>query len=161
MFNHDIQLGGLGCQGDQRQLEAENKALVCEIYAAIDAQDYDQVGNMMTEDFRLVYVGMPKPLSKDQTLELIRGFYFAFPDSKHAIETIVADHDVVAASFTYHATHQGVFEGIPPTGNRVEYSGAQIIKIVGGKIAECWALEDNLGLMSQLGMQLTPAEPGT
>jgi hypothetical protein len=30
--------------------------------------------------------------------------------------------------------------------------------IVNGKVKEWWALEDNLGLMTQLGMELKPKE---
>ena len=65
----------------------------------------------------------------------------------------------MAAKFSYAATHQGEFEGIPPTGYQVRYEGAQIIMIVDNKISECWALEDHLGLMMQLGRQLAPLEP--
>lgn len=147
----------LGCQADQRNIETENKELVRQLYAAIDAQDYEEIESLLTEDFKLIYVGMPDPLSRDMTLDLIRGFYSAFPDYTHTIEELVAENDLVAAKFSYNATHQGEFEGLPPTGNRVRYAGAQIIRIVDGKIDECWALEDNLGLMMQLGMQLAPS----
>ncbi|MCP4572794.1 MAG: ester cyclase [bacterium] len=147
----------LGCLADQRNTESENKELVRQLYAAIDVQDYGEIESLLTEDFNLMYVGMPEPLSRGMTLDLIRGFYSAFPDYTHTIEELVAEDNLVAAKFSYNATHQGDFEGIPPTGNEVRYAGAQIIRIVDGKIDECWALEDNLGLMMQLGMQLAPS----
>ena len=62
---------------------------------------------------------------------------------------------------TYNATHQGEFEGIPGTGNRISYARAQIVTIADGMIKEVWVLEDMLGSMSQLGMQSVPAEGKT
>lgn len=149
----------LGCQTDLRDSETANKALVRQLYAAIDAQDYVEIESLLTADFQLMYAGMPEPFSRDETLALIRDFYSAFPDYTHTIEEIVAENDLVAAKFSYNATHQGEFEGIPPTGYQVRYEGAQIIVIVDNKISECWALEDHLGLMMQLGRQLAPLEP--
>jgi predicted ester cyclase len=89
---------------------------------------------------------------------MIRAWYSAFPDYVHVVETMVAEGDRVAVRLTYNATHQGEFEGIPATGNRISYAGAQIVTIADGMMKEMWVLEDMLGLMSQLGMQLVPAE---
>ena len=41
--------------------------------------------------------------------------------------------------------------GIPPTGNRVNFTGVTIYRIEGGKIAAWWGVSDQLGLMQQLG----------
>jgi predicted ester cyclase len=74
------------------------------------------------------------------------------------IEELVAEGDLVVARLSYRGTHESEFEGIPATGNTVTYSGMQFFRIVDGVIKEWWLVEDNLGFMSQLGMQLTPVE---
>jgi len=51
-----------------------------------------------------------------------------------------------------HGQHTGNFRGIPPTGRQVRISGINVLRIVGGKIVEAWAISDNLGLMQQLGV---------
>jgi predicted ester cyclase len=50
--------------------------------------------------------------------------------------------------------------GIPPTGNRVNFTGISIYRIEGGKIAESWSVSDLLGMMQQLGAigELGPAQ---
>jgi predicted ester cyclase len=48
--------------------------------------------------------------------------------------------------------------GIPATGNQVHMAALHIGKIVNGKIKEWLAVEDYLGLMQQLGMELKPKE---
>jgi predicted ester cyclase len=47
-------------------------------------------------------------------------------------------------------------EGIPPTGKTVTMSMFTIFRLVDGKIAEEWEIFDELGLMTQLGMELKP-----
>jgi len=158
-----ILLAACGRNGDSVDLsesKEENKVLVQQMFAAIDAQDFDQLRQIFSKDFKLHYVGETEPINRESTFELIRGFYGAFPDYVHVIEEMVAESDQVAVKLTYRATHQAEFEGIPPTGNPISYAGAQVVTIVDGMVTEVWALEDILGLMSQLGMQLTPGKPG-
>jgi len=40
---------------------------------------------------------------------------------------------------------------IPPTGKEVEFTGISVYRIEAGKIAEEWTVEDELGLMRQIG----------
>lgn len=156
-----LALFSLGCQRPSSDAQATNKELVRQLYAAIDAQDFDRLAELMSDDFVLHYEGIPEPLGRDATFELIREFYAAFPDYTHVVEEMIAEGDRVAVRLTYNATHQGEFEGVAPTGRRVSYAGMQVITVVDGVVKEVWALEDNLSFMSQLGMRLTPAEPGT
>jgi predicted ester cyclase len=46
---------------------------------------------------------------------------------------------------------------IPPTGREVESTGISVYRIKGNRIAEAWTVEDELGLMRQIG---AVAEPG-
>ena len=48
-------------------------------------------------------------------------------------------------------THQGAFQGIPPTGNEVSWDGISILRIPEGKVAERWFQSDVMGLRRQLG----------
>ncbi|UCC71937.1 MAG: ester cyclase [Gemmatimonadota bacterium] len=156
-----LAVGCLACQPPSADVGAANKEVVRAMYAAIDAQDYDRLDQLVAEDFALHYVGVLEPLGKEAAFELIRTFYGAFPDYEHVVHEMIAEGDRVAVKLTYTGTQQGEFEGIAPTGNRISYEGAQIVTVADGAIKELWALEDMLGSMSQLGMQLVPAEQGT
>ena len=76
----------------------------------------------------------------------------AFPDTHVRIEDQVAEGDLVATRYVYSGTQEGELEGIPPTGNRVEFSGIIIDRFSGGKLAESWDNYDALGVMQQLGV---------
>lgn len=80
----------------------------------------------------------------------------AFPDLNFKIEDHIAEGDRVVTRWTAHGTHQGEFQGIPPTGKQIRLSGIDIDRIAGGKIVECWMSLDELGLLQQLGVVPTP-----
>src|SRR5215212_10002910 len=74
-----------------------------------------------------------------------------FPDVANTIEDIIAEGDKVVARWRSRATHQGEYMGIPPSGKEVEFTGISVYRIEAGKIAESWNVEDQLGLMQQIG----------
>jgi steroid delta-isomerase-like uncharacterized protein len=75
-----------------------------------------------------------------------------FPDLRFTIEDQVAEGDQVVTRWSACGTHKGTFQGIPATGRQVRLVGADIDRIVGGKVIECWVHMDELGLMRQLGV---------
>jgi steroid delta-isomerase-like uncharacterized protein len=82
----------------------------------------------------------------------------AFPDTHVRIEEQVAEGDLVATRYVFSGTQEGELEGIPPTGNRVEFSGISIDRISGGKLAETWDNYDAMGMMQQLGVIPSPEQ---
>lgn len=84
-------------------------------------------------------------------------FRRGFPDVVSTIEDLVAEGDRVAARWRARATHLEEYVGVPPTGKEVEFTGISVYRIEGGRIAESWTVEDDLGLMRQIG---GVSEPG-
>jgi C-1 hydroxylase len=78
-------------------------------------------------------------------------FRQGFPDVVSTIEDLIAEGDKVVARWRARATHQGDYVGIPRTGKEVEFTGISVYRIEGNKIAESWTVEDELGLMRQIG----------
>jgi predicted ester cyclase len=81
-----------------------------------------------------------------------------FPDVVSTVEDLIAEGDKVAARWRARATHQGTYMRIPPTGKEVEFTGISVYRIEGGKIAESWTVEDELGLMRQIGAVPEPGQ---
>ncbi|MFD1212582.1 ester cyclase [Arthrobacter sp. GCM10027362] len=79
-------------------------------------------------------------------------FRSAFPDIRaKSIEPVMTDGDLEAARVVLTGTHQGEFLGIAPTGNTVEFSGIDMIRVQDGKAAEHWGATDMLKLLQQIG----------
>ena len=136
----------------------ENKAIVREFFAAIDEGNLDRVKELVADDFALNAPGLPEPWGADMLFQAIKTHYASFPDWRHVIEDIIAEGDKVAVKLTQYGTHKAEYDGILATGNKVIMPAMHLIRIVDGKIKEWWAIEDNLGLMQQLGMELKPKE---
>lgn len=85
--------------------------------------------------------------AKQQAADFRRGF----PDVTSTIEDLIAEGDKVVARWRSRATHRGDYMGIAPSGKEVEFTGISIYRIEGNKIAESWSVEDQFGLMRQIG----------
>ena len=76
----------------------------------------------------------------------------AFPDLQVDVETMVADDDQVAFAYTLTGTHQGPFQGHEATGRTVKVRGMQISRFAEGKMTERWGSTDEVGILTQLGL---------
>ena len=92
--------------------------------------------------------------AKQEAADFRRGF----PDVISTIEDLIAEEDKVVARWRSRATHQGDYMGIAASGNRVEFTGISFYRIEGGKIAESWNSEDQLGLLQQIGAVPGPGQ---
>jgi predicted ester cyclase len=75
------------------------------------------------------------------------------------VEDAAADGQTVAIRGTMTATHEGELMGIAPTGKRVAAQQSHWFRVVDGKVAEHWAVRDDLSML-QLGVIPEPAQPG-
>lgn len=84
----------------------------------------------------------------------------AFPDLHFTIEDQIAEGNMVVTRWTARGTHKGSFQGIPATGREIRLMGTDIDRMTDGKVVECWAHVDELGLLQQLGAIGTDATRG-
>ena len=75
-----------------------------------------------------------------------------FPDHRYDVEDAAADGETVAVRGTCSGTHEGELMGIAPTGERFAVQQSHWFRVADGKIAEHWAVRDDLGMMRQLGV---------
>ena len=91
------------------------------------------------------------PLTLDGQRQRLTGFRAAFPDIQLTIEDMFAEGDRVAFRSTMRGTHQGVFQGIAPTGKQVTVSLIDVVRVEHGKLVEHWGGPDLWDLLQQLG----------
>lgn len=53
----------------------------------------------------------------------------AFPDVRFAVDRRAAEDGRLFVEWTMYGTHEGTFEGLPPTGEAVEISGVDVVEI--------------------------------
>ena len=80
----------------------------------------------------------------------------AFPDLRITLEDDMAEGDKVVTRWIAQGTHQGELMGVAPTGNQVTATGITNHRIEDTKIVEEWSNWDALGVMQQIGADLSP-----
>jgi steroid delta-isomerase-like uncharacterized protein len=81
-----------------------------------------------------------------------------FPDFKVTFDKIIIKGEYAAVGWTSTGTNTGTFLGLPPTGKKVNFSGAFIMHAVNGKAIEIWQHWDGSSLLIQLGYIISPPE---
>lgn len=84
-----------------------------------------------------------------------------YPDLTMDIESLIAEGDIVAARVRSEGTNLGnLNDVVPPTGKRFSGRQAHWYRIEDGKLAEHWAIREDLETMLQLGILRRPGPPG-
>jgi steroid delta-isomerase-like uncharacterized protein len=128
-----------------------NKSIAREFFAALSRRDVDAAVALLADDYVGYQPGAPAPLGREAVGPLLNALLAAFPDFQSTVEDQIAEGDKVVNRFTASGTQQGEFFGIPATGRHVTYSGIEILRFAGGKIAENHTSYDQLGMLRQLG----------
>jgi len=120
-------------------IQARNKALAMRVFDEIFNQGKFQVADeIYAPDFQNHGLHRSVDLKTDQ--EAVHAEKNAFPDLQMSVQQMVAEGDKVVVLWTFQGTHTGSgYEGLPPTGTRVEVRGITIWRIVDGRILEEWS----------------------
>jgi steroid delta-isomerase-like uncharacterized protein len=118
---------------------AANKAVAMRVFDEIFNQGKFQVADeIYAPDFQNHGLHRSVDLKTDQ--DAVHAEKKAFPDLRMSVQEMVAEGDKVAVLWTFQGTHTGSgYEGLPPTGTKVEVRGITIWRIVDGRIVEEWS----------------------
>ncbi len=143
----------------QSEVEVQNKAVVQRYWdGKWNERRPEILDELQTPD--VVYHGTSMEMNGiEEYKQAYNAYLSAFHDTQLTIEDLIGEGDKVMSRVTCRFVHKGELEGIPPTGKTATISLFTVFRLVDGKIAEEWEIFDELGLMTQLGMELKPKEP--
>lgn len=160
----------LGCCQDQTAVaeleeqraaalvEEQNVELVQRFIGELNNQNPDIYMEICAPDYRWYFPSnTPEPLSRDEEMEFVKSLWNGLPNIAWTIDDIFAGDDRVFARLTARGNHEGEFMGIAATGNPFIVSIFLAFRLENGMLVESREEGDMLGLMQQLGMELTPA----
>lgn len=101
------------------------------------------------------YDGVPPGL--DGVKAFYHGIFTAFPDLTVLAQDFVEQSGKLAVRFLLTGTHQGPFQGIPPTGRTIQVPGITLLRFENGQCVERWSELNSLLLLTQLGAFPRPA----
>ncbi len=129
-------------------MSEENKVVARRVYEVIATGNLDLAEEIVDPDAPdNERASVTDEHAQPRLIETFRQFaadaHAAFPDMQLTVEDMIAEGDRVAARVIMRATHRGEFQGIAPTGKRVQVRAMDMFRIVGGKIVEHWGHGDD------------------
>ena len=127
----------------------ENKSIVRRLYEAVNMQDLSSLEDFISTDY-IDHTRKIRGLEAFKQLGIM--LFNAFSDFHVTIGDIIAEGDKVWVYTTITATHNGEYLGLAPTGSKFTQASVDIFRIVDGKIAEGWNIQNELDFLKQLGL---------
>jgi steroid delta-isomerase-like uncharacterized protein len=130
----------------------EKKALVRRSIDLINQKDFAAVDQMYASSYVRHDPNAPQVCSREDYKQYVTLLCNIFPDLHFTIEDLIAaEDDKVVFRFKTRGTHSSPWRGLPATGKQVGSTGIAISRVVDGKIAEDWFINDVAGLAQQIG----------
>ena len=118
----------------------ENKALVRRYIDQLNQRNVAILEELVANEFR----------------EAVRQGYLrnitAFPDYFVEILDMVAEGDQVVVEWSHTGVHNGVYDGLPPTGKTITGSAISIYRVRDGQIVDARGAWDQAAIWQQLGL---------
>ncbi len=156
-----------GGERGQKESEGEtmtaeqNKATVRRIYKEyLDELDPKAADELLADDVVLHGArAFGEGSGREELTQGFIAFLSSFAERHTDVEDLISEEDRIVARHTHHVKHVNEVFGIAPTGKQLTVWGIDIFRFENGKIAEWWTIDDNLGMMQQLGAIPEPGQP--
>ena len=127
----------------------QNKDLALTWFRILDSHDLAQAESLFAPDYVLT-MGGEEHRGPHSIIEVVSGYYQAFPDLRFTTGEIVAEEDYVLVRWRARGTHQGPLPGLPPTGRTAAWTGMSLFRFRDGRIVDDTVEMDAAGMMQQL-----------
>jgi steroid delta-isomerase-like uncharacterized protein len=122
-------------------------------FDAIAKGDLDTLESLLTPSSVDDFVAVGEFRGPASIRRFFEETFRAFPDFEMKVDRIVADETTAVVQWRARGTFTGgVFQGIEPTGKRVEIRGVDVMDISGGHIQHNTIYYDGASLARQIGM---------
>lgn len=123
------------------------RAAQCELFANAQLKLAD---DLLAPDFVDHAAPPGAPQGPEGAKATVRWLHSAFSDIAYDVEDTIAEGDRVVLRVTMRGTHTGDFLGRPASGNRFAAAHVHVFRVADERIAEHWAVRDDLAMMRQL-----------
>lgn len=138
----------------------DNKETLRRLYEVFSRGNLDELERYMSTDLMDHNPNPGQRPGVEGVRELLQQYRSAFSDLRADVEDQIAEGDKVVSRVTVHGRHTGEFQGIPPTGKEFSMTLIDMVRLSDGKIVERWGVQDDLGVLTQLGAMPGFGEPG-
>jgi len=132
---------------------ADDIALIRRAVDAFNRNDTSQFAELYAPD--IVRHDLANVIDQIEGVSGVAGYLAllrtALPDLHIELSDVFAnDEGRVATRLTFTGTHLGELLGVAPTGKKVTFTGVNLYRIEGARMAETWQLTDWAGALKQI-----------
>ena len=135
-------------------MAADARSVVSAYFDALERRDLEAAGDCWAPGGVDEIVGQATVTGPEGVRGFFRGLFAAMPDFHLAVEDLIADGDRAAVQWRATGTFAGDadYQGIRPTGGRVDLRGLDLFTVRDGLIAANVAFPDGVGFARQIGL---------
>ena len=122
-----------------------NKSIAQRFVKAVNEQNLEEIDAVLAP-----------ALAEEWKNSMVPWLYRTFAEHNLTITDMLAEDDRVAFWGDTRGLHSSEVEGIPPTGRRWNNKGVILLRFQADQITEVRMLYDNLNLIKQFGITITP-----
>ncbi|TFF94507.1 ester cyclase [Candidatus Thorarchaeota archaeon] len=131
----------------------QNKKVIRRFIDGYNSRNMDVFEELVAPNY---YDHLFEQEGRDKFKEMFTMAFKGFPDWYEGIEDIIAEGDKVWVWIKATGTHTNEWDlfgvSVPPTGNKIEMNMVFIWRLVDGKLAEGWEVDDNLAILKSIGV---------
>lgn len=137
-------------------MSERNKSVARRFLEAFAGNDQSTLEELMSSDLVYHHHQMGD-VDRETHLHGIALLNSAFSDMHIEVHDQVAEGDRVSTRLVWRGVHTGEFQGMPATNREIAVQGISIERVLDGEVLERWFIQDELGMMQQLGALPSPA----
>jgi steroid delta-isomerase-like uncharacterized protein len=132
---------------------AESEQLVNALVEVWNERQYSRIPDLVSQSFVMYDPGAPEGEvhGPDGLAAFMRDIVGGFPDFHVSVDRMLSSDELVMYEGTMTMTHEGEFNGIPPTGRHVEIGEMSRYTVEDGNIQEHQVYFDKQAVLEQLG----------
>jgi steroid delta-isomerase-like uncharacterized protein len=133
---------------------SENKTLTQRFYEDVmNSHNLEKIHSFCAFDF-MDHNPSPGHTGKglDDLTAQLKELFIAMPDLRITPKFMVAEGDKVVAYLNVTGTNTGPFNNLPPSNNKINVYGIDIVRIKDGKATERWGVFEDLAMLTQMGI---------
>ncbi|WP_339949261.1 ester cyclase [uncultured Albimonas sp.] len=137
--------------------EAATEAAARHFYAFWNTGAPAELSAAIAPDFTDRTLPAGRPQGPEGPATASAAFRAAVPDLGVAIRRMVIAGDWATVHMVFSGHFTGAFNGVQGQGQPIEFIATDLVRVEDGRIADNWHIEDNLALLTQMGL-VVPAE---
>lgn len=127
-----------------------NKDIARTWFACIDGGDFATLKGLLGPRHSFRSPMTPAPVGADEHLGMLQGMTMALK-GEHSLQQVLEEGDYVVVEGRWRGKHVGEFNGVPATGNPVEFSFIDILRFENGKIGDEHLELNPIAILAQIG----------